>query len=43
VNTGGATAAEVRSLMEVMRAAVEARFGIALVPEIEVLPSASVE
>jgi hypothetical protein len=26
-----------------MRAAVEARFGIALVPEIEVLPPASVE
>ncbi len=43
VNAGAATARDVRALMDEMRAAVEARFGITLVPEIEVLPSASVE
>jgi len=43
VNAGAATARDVRALMEEMRAAVEARFAVGLVPEIEVLPSASVE
>jgi len=43
VNAGAATARDVRALMGEMRAAVEARFAITLVPEIEVLPSASVE
>lgn len=43
VNAGAATARDVRALMDEMRAAVEARFAITLVPEIEVLPSASVE
>jgi UDP-N-acetylmuramate dehydrogenase len=43
INDGAATARDVRALMDEMRAAVEARFGITLVPEIEVLPSASVE
>ena len=37
VNTGGATAADVRELMRVMRLEVQARFGIELVPEIEVI------
>jgi UDP-N-acetylmuramate dehydrogenase len=43
VNAGAATACDVRALMDEMRAAVETRFAIVLVPEIEVLPSASVE
>ena len=43
VNLGGATARDVRTLMTEMRRAVKDRFGIELVPEIEVLPSASVE
>jgi len=43
VNAGGATAADVRALMDEMRTAVEARFGVVLIPEIEVLPFASVE
>jgi len=43
VNTGGATAADVRALMAEMQRAVKERFGVDLVPEIEVLPSASVE
>ena len=43
VNLGGATARDVRELMAEMRRAVVERFGVELVPEIEVLPSASVE
>jgi UDP-N-acetylmuramate dehydrogenase len=43
VNLGGATARDVRELMTEMSRAVKDRFGIELVPEIEVLPSASVE
>ncbi len=35
VNAGGATAADVRALMERMRAAVRERFGVDLVPEVE--------
>jgi UDP-N-acetylmuramate dehydrogenase len=35
VNAGGATAADVRGLMEAMQEAVLARFGVTLVPEIE--------
>jgi UDP-N-acetylmuramate dehydrogenase len=42
-NAGGATARDVRALMTEMRRAVMDRFGIDLVPEIEVLPPASVE
>jgi UDP-N-acetylmuramate dehydrogenase len=43
VNAGAAKARDVRALMDEMRVAVEARFAITLVPEIEVVPSASVE
>jgi UDP-N-acetylmuramate dehydrogenase len=43
VNTGGATARDVRTLMAEMRRAVRERFDIDLVPEIEVLSSPSVE
>ena len=43
VNLGGASARDVRTLMTEMRRAVKDRFGVELVPEIEVLPSASVE
>jgi UDP-N-acetylmuramate dehydrogenase len=35
VNAGGATAADVRTLMARMRAAVRERFGVELVPEVE--------
>jgi UDP-N-acetylmuramate dehydrogenase len=35
VNSGGATAADVRTLMERMRGAVRDRFGVDLVPEVE--------
>jgi UDP-N-acetylmuramate dehydrogenase len=37
VNLGGATAADVRALMDEMRAAVEARFGVTLVAEVELV------
>ncbi|MBL8112591.1 MAG: UDP-N-acetylmuramate dehydrogenase [Acidobacteria bacterium] len=37
VNLGGATAADVRALMAEMQAAVRERFGVELVPEVEVL------
>lgn len=37
VNLGGATAADVRRLMTEMRSAVLERFGVALVPEVEVI------
>ncbi len=37
VNLGGATAADVRALMAAMQAAVRERFGVELVPEVEVL------
>ncbi|HQR47591.1 MAG TPA: UDP-N-acetylmuramate dehydrogenase, partial [Thermoanaerobaculia bacterium] len=43
VNRGGATAGDVRALMAEMQRAVRDRFGVELVPEIEVLPPASVE
>lgn len=43
VNTGGATARDVRTLMAEMRRAVRERFDIDLLPEIEVLPPPSVE
>ncbi len=43
VNAGGATARDVRALMAEMQRAVKDRFGIDLVPEIEVLAPASVE
>ena len=43
VNLGGARASDVRALMAEMHRAVKDRFGIDLVPEIEVLPSPSVE
>ena len=43
VNTGGATAADVRELMRVMRSEVLGRFGIALVPEIEVISPMTTE
>lgn len=43
VNTGLATARDVRTLMAEMRRAVRERFDIDLVPEIEVLPPPSVE
>jgi UDP-N-acetylmuramate dehydrogenase len=43
VNLGGATARDVRALMGEMRRAVEERFDIDLVPEIEVVPPPSVE
>jgi UDP-N-acetylmuramate dehydrogenase len=39
VNTGGATAADVLSLMELMRARVHEQFGVALVPEILLIGS----
>ena len=39
VNAGGATAADVRRLMARMQASVRERFGIALEPEIVVLPA----
>ena len=42
VNAGGATAADVRALMDDMQRAVKERYGIGLVPEIEVLPPAIV-
>ena len=35
VNTGGATAADVRELMARMRGAVRERLGVDLVPEVE--------
>ncbi|HKC23326.1 MAG TPA: UDP-N-acetylmuramate dehydrogenase [Thermoanaerobaculia bacterium] len=41
VNLGGARAADVLALMEEMKAAVAARFGVALEPEIELLGSAA--
>ena len=37
VNLGGARAADVLALMDEMKAAVLARFGVTLEPEIEVL------
>jgi UDP-N-acetylmuramate dehydrogenase len=37
VNTGSATAADVKALMEVCQAEVAARFGIKLVPEVELV------
>jgi UDP-N-acetylmuramate dehydrogenase len=37
VNRGGATAADVLALMETMHAAVKDRFGVSLVPEVEML------
>ncbi len=37
VNTGGATAEDVKRLMEEMKAAVRARFGIELQPEIQIV------
>jgi UDP-N-acetylmuramate dehydrogenase len=37
VNLGGATAADVRALMAEMQTAVHERFGVELVPEVEVL------
>ena len=37
VNTGGATAADVKALMDMMRSAVKDRFGIELTPEIQVV------
>jgi UDP-N-acetylmuramate dehydrogenase len=37
VNTGGATAADVKTLMEAMRNAVRERFGIELQPEIQIV------
>lgn len=43
VNLGGATASDVRVLMAEMQRAAKERFGIDLVPEIEVLGSPSVE
>ncbi len=45
VNRGGASAADVRALMSMMREAVLARFGVELIPEVEVIgsPSRSVE
>jgi UDP-N-acetylmuramate dehydrogenase len=41
VNLGGARAADVLALMEEMKAAVAARFGVALEPEIELLGGAA--
>lgn len=40
VNLGGATAADVRALMDEMKAAVKEKFGVELVPEIQVLGAA---
>ncbi|MGZ6988375.1 MAG: hypothetical protein ACXVH0_05395, partial [Thermoanaerobaculia bacterium] len=40
VNLGGATAADVRALMDEMKTAVKEKFGIELVPEIQVLGEA---
>ncbi len=40
VNTGGATAADIRALMRVARAEVETRFGARLEPEVKVLTPA---
>ncbi|HID48470.1 MAG TPA: UDP-N-acetylenolpyruvoylglucosamine reductase, partial [Chromatiales bacterium] len=34
VNTGGATAAEIEGLIEQVRAEVERRFGVQLIPEV---------
>jgi UDP-N-acetylmuramate dehydrogenase len=37
VNTGGATAADVRALMRRARAAVEQQFGVRLEPEVKLI------
>jgi UDP-N-acetylmuramate dehydrogenase len=37
VNTGGATAADVRALMQICQREVEERFGVKLVPEVELV------
>lgn len=39
VNTGGATAEDVLRLMDEMKAAVKARFGVELQPEIQIVPA----